>query len=980
MDYFDIVNGDHQDLANDAIFSQLVARVEAGEYHAALLSPPCSTFSGARKEHDGGPRPLRDPAGPGLRGRKGLSVEEREAVRLGTLLAVRASQLATAMQAAGKAWILENPPCRDGKPSLFNLSEWKELWEAADAIRSVLPQCQFGCAFEKPTELRGRADFPPHLSACQHEHRWWRLPPRGRWLRAAHPPLMGKLVAVAEEDWSDQVHPYLRTHGLPYLTRATAAYPAEFNDFLADALLRPLSREASDAASPPSVTPPVSGEPADAKAPRVRFSLPLRETEDHREAKEKSELLAVGGMRHPARAATRIPSLRDTGKKVRALLDRFIELHPHVVDACNDAIGGDDEGGPGETDLQAVRAGLARLLDAPSAAPLLAKDHNCTLCGPLLEAWARASGDPDTDAARWPSQGAPAGILCHPEQLGIFPDAQEPHDLVDPLEASFPDPEFRASYASVESDDHATEELDRLVQAGFLCRFDSLADCQAFLDGQNPVVSKFGMVVKVKDGRTKRRLILDAKESGVTACARKNQRILLPTCVDLIHSCLRQQALWARHGGAAAAGQRLLVLDVKDAFWTLPCKAEERRFLVGKHRGVYFVYLRLAQGSRGAPLAWGRFIALVARLTQALFEEWELLLQVYVDDPGACLSGEHSHQRRVIAVLVLCWRALNLALSFRKGALSSAVNWIGAHLEVRPGGVDGSIKRESVQEIREEVQAMLGDNVVGRRRLVSLAGKISNVARLLTAWRPFLQDIWAAIFSEDGSAPSGCIWTKRIVHALSWFRAFLTGSHHGLVRPFDLEHFISPDFSVETVIDASPWGFGGILCVGGVIQEFFGTPLTAEDTARFGFEIADPAGQQTWECLCCLIALRQWAPAWRRCRSTVCVKGDNVTMLNMVLKLQVASSAKHLGLIARELALDCAEACYRPVASSHLPGLANVTADRLSRLSQPGKVQELPSEVRKARRVAPPARCASYFRTLAPHPSHPLADASLSPP
>ena len=49
---------------------------------------------------------------------------------------------------------------------------------------------------------------------------------------------------------------------------------------------------------------------------------------------------------------------------------------------------------------------------------------------------------------------------------------------------------------------------------------------------------------------------------------------------------MRQQALLIEDGYPDTA-QQLMVLDVKDAFWTLPNSKEERRYLVGKYRNKY---------------------------------------------------------------------------------------------------------------------------------------------------------------------------------------------------------------------------------------------------------------------------------------------------------------------------------------------------------------------------------------------------------
>ncbi len=49
------------------------------------------------------------------------------------------------------------------------------------------------------------------------------------------------------------------------------------------------------------------------------------------------------------------------------------------------------------------------------------------------------------------------------------------------------------------------------------------------------------------------------------------------------------------------------------------------------------------------------------------------------------------------------------------------------------------------------------------------------------------------------------------------------------------------------------------------------------------------------------------------------------------------TKTKSLGVIARELALDMADAAYSPDVCEHVPGIANVGADVLSRKFQPDK-------------------------------------------
>lgn len=60
---YDLVNGPHEDLTNDAIWSELLAKIRSGHFDGLLSGPPCNTFTNARKDDGVGPLPLKGPAG-----------------------------------------------------------------------------------------------------------------------------------------------------------------------------------------------------------------------------------------------------------------------------------------------------------------------------------------------------------------------------------------------------------------------------------------------------------------------------------------------------------------------------------------------------------------------------------------------------------------------------------------------------------------------------------------------------------------------------------------------------------------------------------------------------------------------------------------------------------------------------------------------------------------------------------------------------
>ena len=131
-------------------------------------------------------------------------------------------------------------------------------------------------------------------------------------------------------------------------------------------------------------------------------------------------------------------------------------------------------------------------------------------------------------------------------------------------------------------------------------------------------------------------------------------------------------------------------------------------------------------------------------------------------------------------------------------------------------------------------------------------------------------------------------------------------------------------------------------------------PLDDHGVGIHRVQLGDAAGQQTWETLNALAALRCWAPRW---------SGRRVSLY--VLSFRPATRSGSLGLIAREAALNVANAIYGPDVVEHVPGLANVAADTLSRRFAPDAAAwSPPLLVAGASEVRPPPRTEAFYTTV----------------
>ena len=192
---------------------------------------------------------------------------------------------------------------------------------------------------------------------------------------------------------------------------------------------------------------------------------------------------------------------------------------------------------------------------------------------------------------------------------------------------------------------------------------------------------------------------------------------------------------------------------------------------------------------------------------------------------------------------------------------------------------------------------------------------------------------YAALHSTS-AAPRGCIWVQQIRIPITWIRAFLKATTGNLERVFEVDAYLRRGLRIEVTTDASPYGLGAVLSVGNALVSQLASPLTTTDREVLGLpSVPSSSDQQAAEALAILVSLREWAPRWQNRRVNLCLRTDNIAALTTLVKLQPHSSA--LGIIARELALDIAASSFTPDEAVHIPGIANVAADYLSRLCDP---------------------------------------------
>ena len=199
-------------------------------------------------------------------------------------------------------------------------------------------------------------------------------------------------------------------------------------------------------------------------------------------------------------------------------------------------------------------------------------------------------------------------------------------------------------------------------------------------------------------------------------------------------------------------------------------------------------------------------------------------------------------------------------------------------------------------------------------------------------------------------------------HTLLWLRAFVSRITGSLTIVYTIEAHLGRGEDLRIVGGASPWGLGAYLMRGTSIVAWYATAIGDFEAVLMKHEIGSHCGQQVWEAMNLLIALRTWKCHWSRVRVKLEVRADNVAALTLVASLRGRGFA--LNLIARELALDLGDGSFRPDVCSHSPGAASKIADALSLKVQPGARFEVPALLHNVKAVVVPMRIAEFFLSL----------------
>lgn len=181
-------------------------------------------------------------------------------------------------------------------------------------------------------------------------------------------------------------------------------------------------------------------------------------------------------------------------------------------------------------------------------------------------------------------------------------------------------------------------------------------------------------------------------------------------------------------------GARLTKVDIKDAFRILPIHPQHRPFHCIKWQNDYYVYGRLAFGSRSSPKIFTNLSKAIHYIATHNYGIEHLLF--LLDDFLAIDRPENSGVETRNTLLSLCKR-LGVPLNDKKTeGPSTCLQYLGIELDTL--AMEARLPKEKMERIKGLLQHFMSLKACTKKQLLSLLGHLGFAARVVKAGRPFV--------------------------------------------------------------------------------------------------------------------------------------------------------------------------------------------------------------------------------------------------
>jgi hypothetical protein len=193
-------------------------------------------------------------------------------------------------------------------------------------------------------------------------------------------------------------------------------------------------------------------------------------------------------------------------------------------------------------------------------------------------------------------------------------------------------------------------------------------------------------------------------------------------------------------------GSWLTKVDIKDAFRILPIHPSHRPYHCVKWKGRYYVYARLAFGSRSSPKI---FTELSKALHFIATKNYGIDNLLFLLDDFLAIDSPLTQGNETRNTLVSLCERLGIPLNDKKTeGPTTCLQYLGIELDTC--AMEARLPREKMERIKEKLQSVMASKACTKRQLLSLLGHLAFASRVVKAGRAFVSQLIEASCSRKG--------------------------------------------------------------------------------------------------------------------------------------------------------------------------------------------------------------------------------------
>ena len=419
--------------------------------------------------------------------------------------------------------------------------------------------------------------------------------------------------------------------------------------------------------------------------------------------------------------------------------------------------------------------------------------------------------------------------------------------------------------------------------------------CQSAISGVH--ISRFGVIPKSHQPN-KWRLIVDLSHP-------KHHSINdgVPSSLCSIHYITIEDAV--QKIMALGPGTMMAKIDIKSAFRLIPVHPTDRHLLGMRWKDYTFVDTCLPFGLRSAPKL---FNVLADLLTSVLTRQGVTFVLHYLDD-FLTLGPPASNicQQNLNIIQKVCGSlGIPLALEKIEGP-ATILTFLGITLDTT--NMEARLPKDKINRIRQLITSWLGKKKATKREILSLVGLLQHATKVIRCGRTFVSRMYSAA-ARIKELDHFTRLNKEFRSDLWWWHTFME-NWNGLSLLRLKASEIAPNIYIQTDASGS-WGCGAY---------FNGRWFQLQWSSDWL-----PSSIMAKEMVPIMLSCATWGP--NLSKKSVCFQCDNSSVVVALQK----GSAKEQTVMHLLRCLWFFVAYYDiHLVATHIPGIANSTADCLSR-------------------------------------------------